>query len=1426
MSIPRIIASDSDVRAFVRSICNDLEHLGYWIIPFTGAGFSVPSGVPAAPQLRRYQSYSLLKALGIDPLQEPPEKNGPWILNPPHNLRASRWPEMAVEMLDRECVRTTADLERLLHAAMSTAEEKGELFGSGTVRIPAKTIRMGYGSLADWRAALDFLSRLTIQSGGGSDQTPEVVAGIPEPSVKDAFFREIVQFKQPSLGHRMLPALCPVLRSHVLLSTNFDDLLEEAFHAVNHPLAVFSVPENAALPGSQLVLAQRSVLKLHGSSHGLWVDDAIDRVPEEADRNNFLGYLAGRPLPQVASALREPVGLLLAGVSGNDQRTVSLLRSAMQTFSQLHVYWLCYSDWDEKLVRKMFFGKLRPRGDTAIERDGETPNECWVWPLRHSDQGLFLLQLYQASAGSVPTAGIIFPALWELPAPVQIPLPGGVAHTQFDRYVNIIRKLINTELSKLKGAKPIHVFPTTSRVRGVVPVCAELFFAESISFGTEGGRHAPVRRIWIDLEGIVEPVGFFLRLALLLAKGHGDADPICVLDLRGFYSSGPSFEAFRETLLYHLREAYARSGEKLVVFANGYDGAGTCPLFVPSDSTKRKLWRDEIGVGNFISLIETINDDSRCGIQFILTTRANPKSELYFSTVAATDDEVRERILRMERQAVQSLSRVWEKRNPENWSAEAIPEDCSDYSRVEAAQIALHFASGTLELPNSQETGEQRRLRPHFLYLLTIFRVTRYPASLLRILYVFARETHTAGSMEERRPRLSAFQHVIDDWLHSLHECRTIFFKVGGFVWMSHILKTVLARAIILNGQVSRDQGLFLESLVARWYGRLLLGCANPLAATQSIEHGLQALRRWHAWPKRVGGRDPVTNDELARLQLTVEHAQLIFEVAKGLWRNRLSDQFASRALLGLQTAVKKTIRTFKNRLRRNLLPEAPAIQLVASLERLRDAIHRFRSSLSLLEGEFADVLKLTDEIAARFPEPVLSKPETHNPNWTGERAWCSALLEKATALGCLRRYAAANRLFAKLWERRYASEPSLVTSAAVAARHWLFGTESAAPRADWERRMICRLARARLYLALHESQAIYCHLSASDRHGEAIKQRRTHLESQGEWFAEFALEVLRSIHTDGARDRDCFVYEENVRVRAHSALCHAILDFCDEKAPALSRRKFAESLLTDAESYIDEFPLKDRGIYGVILDLRRAELELLRVNEPSGTDSTGGAWFRAFRRALKKVNAFGSDPLINLTAPPSESLRPPLARIYDAFRYLERAEIGLREHPKNRWWWWIFCVLKMKATEYVQVIRLAFALNEPKDAHRTNEHSRVIPNEAIAFFARELPAVVRNSGLNDCFQLARLVDSYGRTIVASHLRRMATASVRLIEPLEQRKKTFDDLLDRLESSNRSAPLAEIDSHVIGYSKSVAESAVNLSARIQTWLTNTVASRR
>jgi len=384
---------------------------GYGFVPFVGAGFSATSGVPLVGEILPYLHRCICMALGVGDRLE-----GPW------NPRTHQWPPL----VDRNPPGEPQAEQDMTNKLLSI------LFGKNKLGPNRSLVQEALGAMADWRTALSFLSRIVRASEGGTLPRDVVSLDAHQQEVTDACLRELVKGKHPSLGHRMLGLLAGGLRLDLVLTTNFDDLLEAGFASARNPVEVYEVHLGSSFPHWSVVSSTRSLIKLHGNRHSLRADYSLDGLPSESDKTRFLEYLlsgkgrldleyllSGKDRLDLGRKTERRPGLefqnhlLMIGSSGVDRRTRTLIQHAWKHLDpNFKVFWLCYSAEDVKRIENLSFQSRR-------EDQGETgePKCPGSHILRHTSFDLLLLQMYQTIRRNLPPLGGLFPSVSRLTLP-------------------------------------------------------------------------------------------------------------------------------------------------------------------------------------------------------------------------------------------------------------------------------------------------------------------------------------------------------------------------------------------------------------------------------------------------------------------------------------------------------------------------------------------------------------------------------------------------------------------------------------------------------------------------------------------------------------------------------------------------------------------------------------------------------------------------------------------------------------------------------------------------------------------------------------------------------------------------------------------------------------------------------------------------
>ena len=461
-------------QAFVDEIAGQLD-AGYGFVPFIGAGVSAPSGAPLVRELETYLHRCIGLALGVDE-----RTRRPWI------PRTDQWPPFT----DKAATHS----EDWWLKVRNTFEQLQKADWTPDVQVFQEAL----GAMAEWRTSLTFLSRLTREHQ--REEPASLSLDAPVNEVLDTCLREVMKGKHPTLGHRMLSLLAGILRLDVLISTNFDDLLERAFERSRNPLTVFEVHLNSPLPPWSAINGQRSLIKLHGSRHSLRADYSLDALPAEADRNRMLEYLVsanGRSalydnLHKMALPRSLDVSnyLIVMGSSATERRTRAFVEHAWRCLSEeFKVFWICHSGRSVRAAVNLT--------QNFVQRENKPSTWTGSHIIPFPDAGLLLLQLFQTIRRGVPTTGISFPSVSRLALP-----PMRTDRVLTEPGAAILRKQIKGRLESFQGVfgrTKLIVITSLPGIHGVTTLGAEVF--EEL--------HSSSACIWLDMNDITSTSDLF-----------------------------------------------------------------------------------------------------------------------------------------------------------------------------------------------------------------------------------------------------------------------------------------------------------------------------------------------------------------------------------------------------------------------------------------------------------------------------------------------------------------------------------------------------------------------------------------------------------------------------------------------------------------------------------------------------------------------------------------------------------------------------------------------------------------------------------------------------------------------------------------------------------------------------------------------------
>jgi hypothetical protein len=274
----------------------------------------------------------------------------------------------------------------------------------------------------------------------------------------DALFARFGATRRPGQGHQFLAFLVKHLAVPTIFTFNFDSLIEQALQAEGMRARIFAMEHGAGLPHPHLIRDPLSVIKMHGSTHALLVDEQLDR-PLNRDYLSRFDLIAGRnPL------------LLVVGCSEGDRRLRDLVSHVvraslkarefnLETGQSPSVLWLYYEN--------------NPPNFLKPPQNAPPGHEEKVFVCPTNNPGATLLHLHSLLSNANPAARV--PYLAHVQQPV---------HLGEDRAKDHPKKVPYELVSSHFAENPL---PTASH---------ELL--KTANYWARNGYHF----IWIDLEAV------------------------------------------------------------------------------------------------------------------------------------------------------------------------------------------------------------------------------------------------------------------------------------------------------------------------------------------------------------------------------------------------------------------------------------------------------------------------------------------------------------------------------------------------------------------------------------------------------------------------------------------------------------------------------------------------------------------------------------------------------------------------------------------------------------------------------------------------------------------------------------------------------------------------------------------------------------
>jgi hypothetical protein len=359
------------------------------IVPLLGAGVSVGSAIPVTSQLVEY----LVKVKCVSTDAKWPDSG--------EYLRVHGWPprhqlnvELRARGMDSERLRTAKldlfreALESELGPRVPTAHSVlGRLYEAERDRAEARArtpLEEGKKhndakiAMADSNMAKSLRWTALLQAITGRKQ-----------GLIDAFFDRLVRERRPSDAHRFIAFLTKLANWELILTTNFDDLVECALRDEGLAPVIYELVSDRAMPDPRLLESHLAIIKMNGGAFGLRAGFELDEPLDPQSVAFFHQYLP-----------RNVVLLVLGYGGGHERRVLTILESLAEAFEK-----------DGKNNRGRIVW-VNPNPE--IELRNRYINQS-IWRLQHSDAGLFLQEMYEYMSFSHAVSAQPYDALHMLP---------------------------------------------------------------------------------------------------------------------------------------------------------------------------------------------------------------------------------------------------------------------------------------------------------------------------------------------------------------------------------------------------------------------------------------------------------------------------------------------------------------------------------------------------------------------------------------------------------------------------------------------------------------------------------------------------------------------------------------------------------------------------------------------------------------------------------------------------------------------------------------------------------------------------------------------------------------------------------------------------------------------------------------------------
>ncbi|MEK6258712.1 MAG: SIR2 family protein [Planctomycetota bacterium] len=157
------------------------------------------------------------------------------------------------------------------------------------------------------------VDQLGIQEGPGLWRTILDRLTNSDSALVDRFFSKLIRHARPSAAHQYAAFLAHIMNIKLILTTNFDPLLERALLDQDLEVINYELTNSEHWPDAKLVASQRAIIQMHGGTFALLAGAILDVPLDERRKRIFLDYIDPRAL------------MLVVGYGGLDKRVRNII---------------------------------------------------------------------------------------------------------------------------------------------------------------------------------------------------------------------------------------------------------------------------------------------------------------------------------------------------------------------------------------------------------------------------------------------------------------------------------------------------------------------------------------------------------------------------------------------------------------------------------------------------------------------------------------------------------------------------------------------------------------------------------------------------------------------------------------------------------------------------------------------------------------------------------------------------------------------------------------------------------------------------------------------------------------------------------------------------------------------------------------------